>query len=165
MESTTTDFKAIPIAVDHDSRNLAIVYGSLGALIAFANLIVAILSWIRSRHQRLAAQHRAFDDIELGVNTPRDTVRTPPELHSPESPSPKYASDKRSEGHSKLTWHSYRLQTTSILPAIDLHQPQSPFELEGDATMPPRAHESCHTAGPTNITGVPYGAPVALRRT
>jgi hypothetical protein len=166
MESTTTDFKAIPIPVDHDARNLAIVFGSLGALIAFANLIFAILSWMRSRHQRLAAQHRTSDDVELGVNTPRDTVRTPQESQNLESSTPKYAStNNRSDGDAKLTWHSYHLQTTSTLPAIDTTQPQFPFELEGAATMPPRPHESSHTTESTNATGVLSSAPVVPRRT
>jgi hypothetical protein len=74
MNSTTTDFKAIPIAVDNDARNLAILYGSLGTLIAFASLIFAVLSWMKSRRQGLAAQ-RASDDVELSVNTTRDTAR------------------------------------------------------------------------------------------
>ena len=100
MNTATTDLKAIPIVVDHDARNLAIVYGSLGTLIAFATLVFAILSWMRSRHQRLAAQHHASDDIELGVNTPRDTVRTSQESRSPESPGPKYASTKQERRYS-----------------------------------------------------------------
>jgi len=74
MNSTTTDFKAIPIAVDNDARNLAILYGSLGTLIAFASLIFAFLSYMKSRRRGLATQ-RMSDDIELGVNTPRDTAR------------------------------------------------------------------------------------------
>lgn len=89
MDSTTTDFKAIPIPVDQDARNLAIVYGSLGTLIAFGSLIFAILSWMRSRHQRLAA-HRAPNDVELGPNTPQDTVCTLTEPTSPETISHKY---------------------------------------------------------------------------
>jgi hypothetical protein len=32
MSFTTTDLKALPNLVDDDSRNLAIVYGSLGTL-------------------------------------------------------------------------------------------------------------------------------------
>lgn len=164
MESTTTEFKAIPVPVDHDARKLAILYGSLGALIAFANLIFAILTWMRSRRQRLAAQHHTPDDVELGVNTPRDTIRTPHESQSHESPTPKYAStntNNRSDGDSKLTWHSYHLQTASTLPAVDVAQLQSPFELQGDATMPPCPLERRHTAESTNATGVPLSAPVA----
>ena len=66
MNSTTTDFKAFPITADRDARNLAIIYGSLGTLIAFASLIFAILSWMRSRRQRLATQ-RGSNDLELGI--------------------------------------------------------------------------------------------------
>jgi hypothetical protein len=67
MSLTTADLKALPNLVDDGSRNLAIIYGSLGTLIAFASLIFAILSWIRSRRQKLATatQHRTSDDLEL----------------------------------------------------------------------------------------------------
>lgn len=161
MVSATTGFKAIPIPVDHDARNLAIIFGILGALIAFANLIVAILSWIRSRHQRLAAQHRTTGDVELGSNTPRETVRTPQD-----SQSPKYASNNnRSNGDAKLTWHSYHHRTTSTPPAIDINQPHSSLALEGDGIMPPRPHESSHTTESTGATGVPSSAPVVPQRT
>jgi len=165
MTSTATDFQAIPIAIDHDARNLAIVYGSLGTLIAFASLIFAILSWMRSRHQRLAA-HATSDDVELGVNTPRDTTRTPQEPQSPEGVSQRYAfTSERNDIDSKLTSHSDHHQRTSAIPAIDITQPQSPFELDGDATMPPRAHESHHTAESISTINPSCGAPVAPQRT
>ncbi|GAB7322312.1 hypothetical protein MBLNU13_g03289t1 [Cladosporium sp. NU13] len=116
MNSTTTNFKAFPITADHDARNLAIIYGSLGTLIAFASLIFAILSWKRSRHHRLSTHHGS-NDLELGINTPRDTTRTPQEFHGREAVS-----------------HNDPHQTTST-PSIDITQPQPPSELEGDAAM------------------------------
>jgi hypothetical protein len=73
MSLTTADLKALPNLVDQDSRNLAIVYGSLGTLIAFASLIFAVLSWLKSRRQRLATQHSTSDDLELQSVDPRDT--------------------------------------------------------------------------------------------
>ena len=99
MNSTNTDFKAIPIAADHDARNLAIVYGSLGTLIAFASLIFAILSWMRSRRRRIAT-HPASDDVELGetASPPRDTIRTREELRSPESISRGYVFTNKGRG-------------------------------------------------------------------
>jgi hypothetical protein len=160
MNSTTTDFKAVPIAADHDARNLAIVYGSLGTLIAFTSLVFAILSWMRSRHHRLAA-HQPSDDVELGVNTLRDTVRVRQELHSPGSVSHKYVPIKKYDRRSKLTSHSDHLQTTSTPPAIAITHPQSPFELEGDATVPQRAHESRDTTGFPNTMDLPCSASVA----
>lgn len=106
MNSTTTDFKAIPIPVDQDARNLAIVYGSLGILIAFGSLVFAILSWMRSRHQKFAA-HRASNDVELGPNTPQDTVCTPQGSQSPETISHKYDfANKKIVFRLKLTSHS-----------------------------------------------------------
>jgi hypothetical protein len=65
MSLTTADLKALPDLVDDDSRNLAIIYGSLGTLIAFASLMFAVLSWLKSRRQKLATQDRSFDDLEL----------------------------------------------------------------------------------------------------
>lgn len=88
MISTTIDFKAFPITADHDARNLAIIYGSLGTLIAFASLIFAILSWKRSCHQRLST-HRRSNDLEMDVNKPQDTTRTPQESQGPEAVSHK----------------------------------------------------------------------------
>jgi hypothetical protein len=73
MSLKTADLKALPNLVDDDSRNLAIVYGSLGTLIAFASLIFAVLSWLKSRRQKLATQHRTSDDLELQSVDPRDT--------------------------------------------------------------------------------------------
>ena len=74
MELTVADPKTSPIVVNDDSsRDLAIIYGSLGTLIALASLVVAILSWLRSRRQKLAAQHRAHDDIERQSNTLQHT--------------------------------------------------------------------------------------------
>jgi hypothetical protein len=160
MNSTTTDFKAIPIAADQDARNLAIVYGSLGTLIAFTSLVFAILSWMRSRHHRLAA-HQPSDDVELGVNTLRDTVRVRQELHSPGSVSHKYVPIKKYDRRSKLTSHSDHCQATSAFSAITTTQPQSPFELEGDATMPSRTHESPNATGSTNTMDPPCSVPVA----
>lgn len=77
MTLTAADLGSIPITIDHDSRNLAIVYGSLGTLIAFASLIFAVLSWLRSRRQKLATQHQTSNDIELQSNISRDSDRTP----------------------------------------------------------------------------------------
>jgi hypothetical protein len=91
MELTTPDPKANSIVADHDARNLAIIYGSLGTLIAFGSLIFAILSWMRSRHQRLAARQTS-DDVELSVNTPGDAVQTPRDPQSLDSVSHQYAS-------------------------------------------------------------------------
>jgi hypothetical protein len=73
MSLTTADLKALPDLVDDDSRNLAIIYGSLGTLIAFASLMFAVLSWLKSRRQKLATQDRSFDDLELQSVDPRDT--------------------------------------------------------------------------------------------
>ena len=80
MNSTTNnDPQAIPIAIDNDSRNLAIIYGSLGTLIAFASLVFAVLSWLRSRHHKAAAQDQSSVDVELGPNTPRSIDQPPRE--------------------------------------------------------------------------------------
>jgi hypothetical protein len=76
MSLTTADLKALPNLVDQDSRNLAIVYGSLGTLIAFASLIFAVLSWLKSRRQKLATQHSTSDDLELQIVDPRGTQNT-----------------------------------------------------------------------------------------
>jgi hypothetical protein len=73
MSLTTADLKALPSLVDDDSRNLAIIYGSLGTLIAFASLIFAVLSWLKSRRQKLATQHSTSDDLEPQSVDPRDT--------------------------------------------------------------------------------------------
>jgi hypothetical protein len=73
MSLTTADLKVLPNHVDDDSRNLAIIYGSLGTLIAFASLIFAVLSWLKSRRQKLATQHSTSDDLELQSVDPRDT--------------------------------------------------------------------------------------------
>jgi hypothetical protein len=73
MSLTNAGLKALPNLVDDDSRNLAIIYGSLGTLIAFASLMFAVLSWLKSRRQKLATQDRSFDDLELQSVDPRDT--------------------------------------------------------------------------------------------
>jgi hypothetical protein len=73
MSLTTADLKALPNIVDDDSRNLAIIYGSLGTLIAFASLIFAVLSWLKSRRQKLASQDGMSDDLELQSVDSRDT--------------------------------------------------------------------------------------------
>jgi hypothetical protein len=73
MSLTTADLKALPNLVEDDSRNLAVIYGSLGTLIAFASLIFAVLSWLKSRRQSLATQHSTSDDLELQSVDPRDT--------------------------------------------------------------------------------------------
>ncbi|KAM0709694.1 hypothetical protein Q7P35_003734 [Cladosporium inversicolor] len=149
MDPRTTDSKAIPIPVDHDARNLAIVYGSLGTLIAFATLVFAVLSWMRSRHQRLAAR-QPFVDVELGVNPSQNTSRVPLESQTPESVSHKYAStNKRHNAHSKLTWRSYHRQTTSVLRATDTARYLTLYELEGDAPMPPHAQAATVSNTPT----------------
>lgn len=159
MNSTTTDFKEISIPVDHDARNIAIVYGSLGTLIAFGSLIFAILSWMRSRHQRLAA-HRASNDVELDPMTPQDTVCAQTEPQGPKTISHRYLyANKKTNFRSKLTSHSDYCQTTLTHPATDTAQPQSPFELQGDVSMPPNAHESQHVAESTDTHELPSGTP------
>jgi hypothetical protein len=159
MNSTTNnDPQVIPIAVDNDSRHLAIVYGSLGTLIAFASLVFAVLSWLRSRHQRLAAQDQLSVGIELGLNSSRHLSQTalqPPVIIST---SHKYAMNNRVDTDSKLTLRSDHLRTTTALTAVDSSQPQPPFELEGDPRMPPDAHESCPPCSSTNINKHPSKA-------
>lgn len=101
MELATANVKATPIAVDHDARNLAIIYGSLGTLIAFASLIFAFLSWLRSRRSKHAAPHHASDGVELESNTPRDTTRTRLETQGPADVSHSYATPKKCRYSSK----------------------------------------------------------------
>lgn len=77
MPLTAADLGSIPITIARDSRNLAIVYGSLGTLIALASLVFAVLSWRRSRQQTLASRRRTSDDIELQSNASQDSDGTP----------------------------------------------------------------------------------------
>jgi hypothetical protein len=77
---TSAGSKTNPTDVDgDDSRNIAIIYGSLGILIAFASLVVAVLSWLRSHRQRLVIQHRANNDMELQSSTSQHLARQPGE--------------------------------------------------------------------------------------
>lgn len=83
MSQTSARSKTNPIDVDgDDSRNLAIIYGSLGILIAFASLVVAVLSWLRSHRQRLVTQHQANNDMELQSSTSQHLARQPGECQS-----------------------------------------------------------------------------------
>jgi hypothetical protein len=138
MSLTTADIKALPNLVDQDSRNLAVIYGSLGTLIAFASLIFAILSWLKSRRQKLATatQHRTSDDLELQIVDSRDT-------QDAAIVDERYASNSAKEDRkgTQLTLHSDSQHMTPKLPAVIVAaRSQLSFELREVATALPRTH-------------------------
>jgi hypothetical protein len=100
MTLTADELEAISITVDHNSRKLAIVYGSLGTLITFASLVFAVLTWRRSHQQRLAAQQEATGDLELQSNNPQDIGRAPLGSHESAIVSHEYGS---TENQQRLT--------------------------------------------------------------
>ena len=95
MNLTTTDTKPMPIAVDKDSHKIAIIYGNLGTLIAFASLVFAVLGYMSSRRRRVASQRGAPapQDIELGVNTPQRFNPSPPQPQDSANISHEYSND------------------------------------------------------------------------
>jgi hypothetical protein len=137
MSLTNAGLKALPNLVDDDSRNLAIIYGSLGTLIAFASLIFAVLSWLKSRRQTHATATQSSDDLELQIVDSQDTegaaiVATVDD---------RYVMTTEEWKRQQLTLHSDGQQTRPEGPAIVVvSQPQLPFELPEIATAPPRTH-------------------------
>jgi hypothetical protein len=138
MSLTTADLKALPNLVDDDSRNLAIIYGSLGTLIAFASLIFAVLSWLKSHRQKLATatQHRTSDDLELQIVDSQDN-------QDAAIVNDKYASTSTKEEGSepRLTLHNNSQQMRPECPTLVVaFQSQLPVQLPEIASAPPRTH-------------------------
>ena len=73
MMNTTNPSTEISFSVvDDDSKRLAIIYGTLGTMLALASLAFAALSWARSRRQNRevnpgirAATENALENNEL----------------------------------------------------------------------------------------------------
>jgi hypothetical protein len=136
MSLTTADLKALPNLVDDDSRNLAIIYGSLGTLIAFASLIFAVLSWLKYRRQKLATQHSTSNDLELQIVDSQDN-------QDAAIVDDRYASAfTKEEGNGQqLTLHNNSQQMRPECPTVVFaSQPQLPVQLSEIAIAPPRTH-------------------------
>lgn len=72
-----TNVDKSPLTFDHESRKLAIIYGTLATVIALVGLVFAALTWYASRRSSLSAFLRASDEYELESNTPQRTSRQP----------------------------------------------------------------------------------------
>jgi hypothetical protein len=74
MTNTTNPSTTISLSVaDNDSRRLAIIFGTMGTMLALASLAFAALTWARSRRDHFevnsktrAAIDRALESNELG---------------------------------------------------------------------------------------------------
>ena len=74
MMNTTNPNTTISLSVvDDDSKRLAIIYGTLGTMLAVASLAFAALTWARSRRHQCAvnAGARAMTDRALESNESR----------------------------------------------------------------------------------------------
>ena len=166
MNLTIADPKSVSVTVDHDSRNLAIIYGSLGTLIAFATLVVAVLSWLKSRRQKLAAHHEANGDIDLESNTWQQSSRTKSSLSSG-SVSYEYAfpepSRKTSRSLPRLI--SDRHPTTSELAVAHDRGHRSPSGSSGSAISPSHACQRCHVFGFSDNCGPSIIGPATIAPT
>jgi hypothetical protein len=150
MSLTTADLKALPNLVNDDSRNLAIVYGSLGTLIAFASLIFAVLSWLKSRRQKHTTATQSSDDLELQIVDSRDDQAAAIVAIVNE----RYVMTTE-EGKQELTLHSDGQQMRPERPAnVVVSQAQLPFALHEVAAAPPRTHRG-HRTSHLNDTSVP----------
>lgn len=153
MSQALTDSKTdlITIGVD-DSRSLAIIYGSLGTLIAFASLVVAILSWLKSCRQKLVAQRQAADDVDMQNDTSQHPRHTD-EDRSTAIVNHEYVVDIITQGQpQKLTSYSDTSPAMPQFMTAHTSRPQSPFELDGNAVLlPSHTDESYRVASSINI--------------
>lgn len=131
MSQALTDSKTSPTISGggDDSRNLAIIYGSLGTLIAFATLIVAVLSWMRSHRQKLDSQHQANGDIEMQS-----------------SPS-KYSSHAKEDHRTTTDNHKYAIHKSPSKTAAEAHleQQHAPNDVTAHCRPYPSASISFRT--------------------
>jgi hypothetical protein len=70
MIMSASDNNKTPLAFDHDSQKLTIIFGTLATLIALFGLVFAALTWYTPR-RRPSAQLRASNEHDLESNITR----------------------------------------------------------------------------------------------
>jgi hypothetical protein len=81
MIMSASDNNKTPLAFDHDSQKLTIIFGTLATLIALFGLVFAALTWHTPR-RRPSAGSRASNGHDLESNEPRNAtpmVQDPPD--------------------------------------------------------------------------------------
>jgi hypothetical protein len=79
-----------PLAFDHDSQKLTIIFGILTTLIALFGLVLAALTWYTPR-QRLSDQLRASDEYDLESNPAQREAPVAQDSSVAADTEPKYA--------------------------------------------------------------------------
>lgn len=77
LTTTASDVSKSPLTFDDDSRELAVIYGTLATIIAVVGLVFAALTWYASRRSGLSGHSRSPDEHDLESNMPPSTPREP----------------------------------------------------------------------------------------